>query len=441
MFPIHRIKGYAWIVVTLSAFLLFYKYIMQVYPGIITNDIRTSFHISATQAGALVGVTFWAIVITQLFSGILLDRFGFRLISALSLVVTSLGLLLFIWAAIDGNLAFGYISRIMIGIGIAFATVSYIKAISVWFTPRQFAFASSFLMSAAMIGAIAGQAPLALLVKSTGSWHTGLTICALGGLGVAVIYWLVVRDQNPDKPLTQAQNENKFDTTALKSVLTNRNNWLLMLYAGLSFTTIDAFAGLWGNNYFREAYDISVQHAAGVISMIFLGMAIGAPIVGKISERLDQRLPLMIGFHFIATIMLSLVLLMRLPLWLVSICLFIFGFCLGIYMLAFAIGRRINPIWVTATVAALINTGEPVFGALFDPLIGFFLDLNWSGQYLDAHGHIIAHVSGHTSTAGLIKHFNINAYHQAFIVLVASMVISLLLLFFIRDQQPDQGAQ
>lgn len=44
-------------------------------------------------------------------------------------------------------------------------------------------------------------------------------------------------------------------------------------------------------------------------------------------------------------------------------------------MLAFAIGNRINPVVVAATVAALINTGEPLLGALFDLLIGHLLDL------------------------------------------------------------------
>ncbi|MDE5023094.1 MFS transporter, partial [Francisella tularensis subsp. holarctica] len=65
-----------------------------------------------------------------------------------------------------------------------------------------------------------------------------------------------------------------------------------------------------------------------------------------------------------------------------GVLLFFFGFCLGVYMLAFAIGNRINPVVVAATVAALINTGEQFLGALFDLLIGHLLDLTLTGQYI-----------------------------------------------------------
>ena len=99
-------------------------------------------------------------------------------------------------------------------------------------------------------------------------------------------------------------------------------------------------------------------------------------------------------------------------------------------MLAFAIGNRINPIVVAATVAALINTGEPLLGALFDPFIGSFLDATWSGQYIDAHNNIIQ-----SAISGVHRYFNISAYHHAFLILVFSMVIALFLLVFVKDKE------
>ncbi|WP_119343597.1 MFS transporter [Facilibium subflavum] len=433
-FNIHKIKGYAWIVVLLSAFLLFYKYIMQVYPGLIANDIMSLFHISPAQAGSLIASTFWTIVITQLFSGLILDRFGFRLISALSLVITASGLLLFIYAADSGDLFLGYAGRIMIGFGISFATVSYIKAVSVWFPPHKFAFVTSFLASAAMLGAIAGQAPLAYLIHHSGSWQKGLTICAFIGLIGAVLYFFIIRDNNPKSQIhAESETHTTFNFQAIKAVFLNKNNWLLTLYSGLSFTTIDAFAGLWGNNYFREQYHISTSQAASIISMIFIGLAIGSPVIGKISEHLDRRKPVMLSFHIIATIMLAIVLTFKTTPFIASLCLLIFGFCLGIYMLTFAIGRRINSIAVTATVAALINTGEPVLGAIFDPLIGYFLELHWQGNYINKAGQIVTYAKGAVPD-NAIKHFAVSSYHFAFLILTVSMILAFILLCFVKDK-------
>ncbi|MDE5031908.1 MFS transporter, partial [Francisella tularensis subsp. holarctica] len=81
---------------------------------------------------------------------------------------------------------------------------------------------------------------------------------------------------------------------------------------------------------------------------------------GKLSEILDRRKGVMIFFHIIVTIALSFVLLTKTSSTISAILLFIIGLCLGIYMLSFAIGNHINPIIITATVAAFINTGEPI---------------------------------------------------------------------------------
>ncbi len=436
LMSIHKIKGYVIFIVLLSAFLLFYKYIMQVFPGLIANDIMSSFSISPAEAGSLVAITFWTIVITQLFSGFILDRFGFRIISSLSLVSSACGLLVFIYAANQGDLWLGYLGRIMIGVGISFATVSYIKAVSVWFSPQRFAFVSSFLATAAMLGAIIGQAPLSYLITHTGSWQKALAISAFVGLIGALLYFLIVRDQNP-RQKEISSTDSSLEWASIKTVLLNRNNWLLTLYSGLSFTAIDAFAGLWGNNYFREQYGVTTEHAAGMISMIFLGMAIGSPVIGKLSEYFNTK-RLMLIFHIIATISLFVVLTINTSPVTASICLFIFGFALGIYMLSFSIGRRINPIVVTATVAALINTGEPIFGAIFDPLIGYFLELTWQGNYINGAGKIVQYAQGMVP-ANAVKHFAVSSYHMAFSILTLSMIISFFLLCFVKDSNAEQS--
>ena len=50
---IHNIKGYAWIIILLSSFLLFDKYVMQVFPSLITDNMMGSFNTNATETGAL----------------------------------------------------------------------------------------------------------------------------------------------------------------------------------------------------------------------------------------------------------------------------------------------------------------------------------------------------------------------------------------------------
>ncbi|APD51125.1 MFS transporter [Francisella hispaniensis] len=429
---IYNIRGYAWIIIILSSFLLFDKYVMQVFPSLITDDMMSNFGTNATQTGALGSAFFWSIIICQLFlAGPIIDKFGFRLISPISITISATGVILFVVAANLGSLSMAYIARITTGLGVSFATISYLKAVSVWFEPRKFAFAASFLATAAMIGALCAQAPLAYLITLCGDWKMAMLLFSVASLLIAVVYYIVVRDFNPKQPEASSPNNQLKTLDALKEVIKNKNNWLLTFYVGLSFTAVDAFAGFWGNAYFREAYHISREEAASIISMIFIGMAIGSPIIGKLSEILDSRKGVMIFFHIIGTISLSFVLLTKTTATMSAILLFIFGLCLGIYMLSFAIGNRINPIIITATVAAFINTGEPILGAIFDPLIGYFLDWSWTGKYINKAGEV---VSQYTSSSD-IKYFELESYHFAFTTLVASMIASLVILVMIKDKK------
>lgn len=429
---IYNIRGYAWIIIILSSFLLFDKYVMQVFPSLITDDMMSNFGTNATQTGALGSAFFWSIIICQLFlAGPIIDKFGFRLISPISITISATGVILFVVAANLGSLSMAYIARITTGLGVSFATISYLKAVSVWSEPRKFAFATSFLATAAMIGALCAQAPLAYLITICGDWKMAMLLFSVASLLIAVVYYIVVRDFNPKQPEASSPNNQLKTLDVLKEVIKNKNNWLLTFYVGLSFTAVDAFAGFWGNAYFREAYHISREEAASIISMIFIGMAIGSPIIGKLSEILDSRKGVMIFSHIIGTIALSFVLLTKTSSTISAILLFIFGLCLGIYMLSFAIGNRINPIIITATVAAFINTGEPILGAIFDPLIGYFLDWSWTGKYINKAGEV---VSQYTSSAD-IKYFELESYHFAFTTLVASMIASLVILVMIKDKK------
>lgn len=85
-------------------------------------------------------------------------------------------------------------------------------------------------------------------------------------------------------------------------------------------------------------------------------------------------------------------------------------------MLGFAIGKEINPIFVSATVIALINTGDAIFGAFTEPLIGFFLDMGWTGKIVDG-----------------ARYFNVQEYRLAFTVIPAYLLTSSILALFIRE--------
>lgn len=413
---IKKFKYYPWIIVLLSSFLLFYKYIALVFPSLIVGDLKLELGLSSSSIGLLSAIMLYVTLIIQPFSGALLDRFGYRYISSLSIFITAIGILGFAYCT---DIVYVCIARGFMGIGVAFATVSYMKAVSAWFDEKKFAFASTFLLTAAMIGALGGQTPLSLLFEHVG-WHQGLLYCALLGLVLSLIYWAIVRDPLTPMEIDASEKKEVIEVlppirTSVMTVIKNPNNWFLMLYSGLSFTTIDAFAGLWGNSFFQAKYHLSPTASAEIISFIFVGMAVGAPIWGKVSEKYDVRISLMFFTSIITFLCIMGILYVHLSFIFLSTLCFIYGISASTFMLSFVVGRRVNPIWAIATAAAIINTGEPILGGTFEWLIGAYLD------YLQPHVVGIG--------------YQISVYEQAFSILPMSIGVAILLLFCIKEER------
>lgn len=411
-------KIYPWIAITISALFLFYKYILQVSPSIMTHSLMRAFHVHGAGLGNLAATFFYSYLITQLFVGVLLDKYSPRYLSAIAIAIAAMGAYLFSTAH---TLLMAEISRMMMGIGAAFATVSYMKVAAMWFRPNQFAFVGGLLATAAMLGAVFGEAPLSLVVDLEG-WRESLLLCAVIGFVIAVLFVIVIRDKHTSKALTPISSQHsKITSKDIWEVLSSKQNWLLTFYSGLAFSPVAVFGGLWGNPYLEQAHHLSRTSAATLISLIFIGLAIGGPVLGLLSDVLRRRRAVMFFGSTLALVSLVAVIYVNvLPLWLMIPFLFLFGFGTGAFMLGFALGKDINKIALTATVIALINTGDAIFGAVSEPLVGKFLDMGWAGQIVkDVH------------------YFSLHDYHRAFLLLPAYLLIALVLIFFIKEARPN----
>lgn len=398
-------RFYPWLIVLMSSLFLFYKYIMQVSPSIMTSELMSAFHINGTGLGNLAATFFYSYLITQLFVGVLLDKFSPRYLSAAAILAGALGTYYF---AVADTLFMAGMARALMGVGAAFATVSYLKLSANWFSAKKFAFVSGLLATAAMLGAMFGQAPLAWLVSSIG-WRHSLILCAMVGASVAALFVLLVREKpavalEPNlKPIS-----NNVRLHDILQILKSKQNWVLTLYSGMAFSPIAVFGGLWGNPFIAEAYHLSTTKAASLVSLIFLGLAFGGPLLGYVSDRLQNRRHVMfygslLCFAAVTAVIYS----YNLPLWAVGSLLFLFGFGTGAYMLGFSIGKESNPLYLAATVVALINTGDAIMGAVTEPFIGKLLDLGWDGKIVQG-----AH------------YFSVSNYHHAFIILSVYLFVA-----------------
>ena len=243
-------------------------------------------------------------------------------------------------------------------------------------------------------------------------WRHALLLVGFVGLLLALIFILFIREA----PAHHFSHE-QFKFKQVFDALRNKQNWLLTCYTGLAFSPVTIFGTLWGNRFLVEAYQLSNTDIAFWISFIFVGLGLGSPILGLLSNYFKERRFAMVLNTFVGFISLSIVIYIHpLPIWLLGSLLFLFGFSIGGFMLAFSVGKEINPHFLTGTVIAMINTSEPILNGITEPLIGKILDLRWQGTII--HG---------------IRFYSVNDYIIALSILPIYLLIATLLLFFLED--------
>jgi MFS family permease len=377
-----------------------------------TDDLMHAFQVDGLGLGNLAATFFYTYVVAQLFVGILLDKYSPRLLTALAIGLCAVGAYAF---AKSNTLLGAQLSRSLIGIGVAFATVGYMKMTAIWFDTDRAAFVGGLLATGAMLGAMFGAAPLAWLIHYTG-WRDGLLACALFGTVLALLFYALVRDHNPAHPDREGVRT-AFKWSEVGAVFCNKQNWLLMLYGGFAFEPLVVFGGLWGPPYLREAYSLSTTQAGSLASLAFLGIAVGSPLFGLLSDRLGQRRKVMFWGACLSFVAFCMLIYLPMNFFCLSLVSFVFGFATGAFMLVFALVRDVNNIALIATAVAFINTGEAILGAVSEPLLGKLLDLGWKGEMLNG-----------------IHFFSISDYHAAFLLLPSYLLLAIFILIFIQEK-------
>lgn len=374
--------------------LLFHRMAMAT----VADRLMADFSISATAFGALTSVYFYIYAAMQLPSGTLADTLGPRKTITAGLLVSALGTMLMGLSPSFGVL---YLSRFLIGLGVSVIWVSVLRALIEWFRAREFATVSGIEVMLGHIGQIAATTPLALLVVAVG-WRMSMEVVAMASVGMAVVTFLVVRD-NPRKaglpsiaemeargrPLPLAFPDPPRPSIALriKGVVGNKYLWPLFLFGAGSYGAFATFFTNYSVVYLMQLYGMERSTAASYPLVATIGFMVGSLVLGLLSDRVMQRrrLPAVL-LHSIL-----LVSFLALTLWgggrppqgaLYPLC-FLIGFGGGGGVIVFAEVRDLVHPSVRGISLGLVNTGNLIGVAVMGPLFGYILDLGWQGQMVE----------------------------------------------------------
>lgn len=415
------LKIQPWTIWFVATLFFFCEYFARVDPSVMVPHLMHAFSANALQIGNLSLFFYIPYIIMQIPVGMILDRHNPRYWLFAAAFISFLGALLFATAQALWMAKFG---RFLIGFGASFAFVGTLKLATLWFEHKKLGLLAGLTQGSGMLGAAFAEGFFVKLVMHIG-WRSTMLLIACTLLIFALLILLVVRAKpTATKICQEASQPNKalLSRHNLINVLSNTNTWVNALYAGFLFAPTAALAELWGVTFFHHVYSISKISAGLLMSCIFLGWAIGSPLVGFISDAIHKRKPIMIGSAFASTLILLIILYMpHLSLYSLYILCFLYGMCNTGVAISYAVASEIHTKQRVGLSIALTNMSSITIGALLQPVIGWLLDLQWSGTYQDG-----------------IRHYSIANYHQTLTICPICLIVALLLSCWIKETATPQ---
>lgn len=389
-----------------------------------------TFKVTAEGFGVISAFYFYAYAPMQLPAGMLFDRYGPRKLMTGALLLCAFGS--FFFASTD-SVVTASLGRFLIGIGSAFSFIGVLVLVSRWFPLSYFAILAGVAQAMSSVGAIFGEMPLAALIEHVG-WRNASFILALAGFLLALLLWSLIRDY-PDQA-TQSVPKRRFrdEWRRLLEVCSRSYTWITGAYAFSVWTPIAVFGALWGVPYLQEKYHVSVVVASGLCTMIWIGIGVGSPLLGWVSDRFSSR-RIALATSSVVGLVATLVLLYvpNVSLNFMYLVLFLFGFGAGGQTVSFAVVNDNNPPHLVGTASGFNNLSVLIGGAIFQPLVGV----------------ILQRISEFRMVNG-VPVYLVSSYQKALLVLPSCFLASLILaLWLIRESYPgrairprsqDQGA-
>ena len=364
-------KQLAWTVWFIAAIFVLFQFFLQLSSGEMIASVMKSFVLTAFGGGLLVSSYYYIYVLLQVPAGMLIDRFGPRGILSTGALVMSLGCFIF-YAAKSVFLAL--VGRVLMGGGAAFAFVGCLNVISIWFPARRFAFMAAIVETAGMFGAIFGNYWLADYIEKAG-WRHAMFFAAVFSIVLSVCLFFIIRNAPTQRrQLMQSLKKQNHLMMGLKQVMRKPIAWINGFYSGVMFGIVTVFIALWAIPFFELSHHLDLVDATLVASSLYVGVAIGGPILGWLDGKTPWRRFIMIFNAFCASILLlAAIYFVNLSLLSVAALLFLTGICASSYVLTFAIANDIATVNNRATSIGFTNMLCVIFAPIFQPIVGFLI--------------------------------------------------------------------
>jgi MFS family permease len=269
------------------------NYADRVALSVAATPIRAEFNLSQVQMGYLLSSFLWTYVLCLIPVGLLVDRFGGKIVNGLGIFLWSAATVLTGFAP---SFLFMLGSRLAMGMGESTSWPASNRIIREWFPASERGLANAIFGAGSAAGPAIGAVTISYLVGSYG-WRTGFVVAGAVGF-IWVLAWFLVFDQpekvrwlgsvEREKILRERDGAPGASTgkgSPLSYLLRQRSVW------GLFFTQgSEVYGGYmlitWLPSYLQQAKGLSLMNAGMLTAVPFALASVFGVVLGWVSDWL-----------------------------------------------------------------------------------------------------------------------------------------------------------
>src|SRR5437899_6453909 len=199
----HGIARRRWGIAWLLGLGVLVNYFDRVNLSVSQEALHRTFGISTVTFGYSFSAYSWPYALLQMPSGLLLDRFGVRLVGRVSTVLWSIASF---GAAISTGISGFFAARLLLGIGEAPTFPANAKAIGYWFPKQERSLATAIFDAAAKFASAIGVPLIGILLLRFG-WRWSFAATGFISLLYFALFYASYRNPSEDNLLSSAERE------------------------------------------------------------------------------------------------------------------------------------------------------------------------------------------------------------------------------------------
>ena len=290
-----RLKRIQVVAITFLTLAGIVNYLDRSTLSIANHSVSQELGLSASQMGLLLSAFSFAYAFSQLPIGILLDRFGARVM---------LGLGMFVWSAAQlcGGLVTSLpqflVARVALGIGEAPNFPAGAKVVSEWFGVHERGRPTGIFITSSTIGPALAPPVLTVLLLTFG-WRTMFIVMGVLGIAVSIGWYLAYRDRR-NIPLdsqevaflTQGEPEQRADRRMTmrewRALFSKSTTWGI-IFGNMGVIYMVWLYLTWLPAYLEHERHLTIAHTGWLVSIPYLFGTLGMLSSGFVADGLMAR--------------------------------------------------------------------------------------------------------------------------------------------------------